>query len=82
MTRQRSSFIHSSRQVREAEQHAEEERRRHEAAETRKIGTALYEKSRAEGSAQESAGASQASGGSDEEVVDAEILDDDTSEAG
>jgi molecular chaperone DnaK len=47
----------------------------------RKIGTALYEKSRADGSAQESAGASQASGGS-EEAADAEIVDDDTSEAG
>jgi molecular chaperone DnaK len=47
-----------------------------------KIGTALYEKSRAEGSAQESAGASRTSGGADEEVVDAEIVDDDKSEAG
>ena len=130
------------RMVREAEQHAEEDRRRREAAETRnqgeqlvysteklikdnadripadarsetetaladlkeqlkgedapairqaidrtaqaaqKIGTALYEKSRAE----QPAGAAGASadgtaGGSDDDVVDAEIVDDDKSDA-
>ncbi|MER6328293.1 molecular chaperone DnaK [Streptomyces sp. NPDC001034] len=132
------------RMVREAEQHAEEDRRRREAAETRnqaeqlvyqterligdnpesvsaedrheteaalaelkaklkdentdtatirqatdrvaqaaqKIGTAMYERSRAQG---EQAGGTAASGGSapeDDEVVDAEIVDDDKPEAG
>ncbi|MEU6593706.1 molecular chaperone DnaK [Streptomyces sp. NPDC046881] len=129
------------RMVREAEQHAEEDRNRREAAETRnqaeqlvysteklikdnadkipadarseteaalaelkeklksedtaairqaldhaaqaaqKIGTALYERSRTEQAAQPGAGGTAASGG-DDEVVDAEIVDDDKPEAG
>ncbi|AOR30054.1 molecular chaperone DnaK [Streptomyces fodineus] len=129
------------RMVREAEQHAEEDRRRREDAETRnqaeqlvysteklikdnpgkipadarsetesaltelkeklkgedtaairqamdrateaaqKIGTALYERSRTESQAPSDAGASAAAS-SDEEVVDAEIVDDDKPEAG
>ncbi|MGW2650061.1 molecular chaperone DnaK [Streptomyces sp. NPDC001393] len=127
------------RMVREAEQHAEEDRRRREAAETRnqaeqlvysteklirdnpdkipadaksetenainelkeklkgedtaairqameraaeaaqKIGTALYERSRAE---QPTGGQAPGASGSDEEVVDAEIVDDEKGEAG
>ncbi|MFI9251782.1 molecular chaperone DnaK [Streptomyces sp. NPDC053069] len=132
------------RMVREAEQHAEEDRRRREAAETRnqgeqlvystekllkdntenipadaksetetalaelkeklkdenadtaairqavdrtaqaaqKIGTALYEKSRAEQPAGASAGGGTSGGSSEDEVVDAEIVDDDKPEAG
>ncbi|MER7405996.1 molecular chaperone DnaK [Streptomyces sp. NPDC000070] len=133
------------RMVREAEQHAEEDRRRREAAETRnqgeqlvysteklitdnadkipadarsetetaltelkeklkgedtaairqaidraaqaaqRIGTALYEKSRAEqptGETGAAAGEGAAGGSSDEDVVDAEIVDDDKREAG
>ncbi|MFI9254963.1 molecular chaperone DnaK [Streptomyces sp. NPDC053069] len=132
------------RMVREAEQHAEEDRRRREAAETRnqgeqlvystekllkdntenipadaksetetalaelkeklkdenadtaairqavdrtaqaaqKIGTALYEKSRAEQPAGASAGGGTSGGSSEDDVVDAEIVDDDKPEAG
>ncbi|MEU0245688.1 molecular chaperone DnaK [Streptomyces sp. NPDC006235] len=133
------------RMVREAEQHAEEDRRRREAAETRnqgeqlvystekliadngdkipadarsetetaladlkeklkgedttairqaidrtaqaaqRIGTALYEKSRAEqpaGAAGATAGDGAAGGPSEDDVVDAEIVDDDKPEAG
>ncbi|WEO99612.1 molecular chaperone DnaK [Streptomyces sp. FXJ1.172] len=133
------------RMVREAEQHAEEDRRRREDAETRnqaeqlvysteklirdnpekipadaktetesaltelkeklkgedtaairqameraaeaaqKIGTAMYERSRTEGQAASGAGPSSgasAAASSDEEVVDAEIVDDDKPEAG
>ncbi|MEU0332005.1 molecular chaperone DnaK [Streptomyces sp. NPDC006193] len=130
------------RMVREAEQHAEEDRRRREAAETRnqaeqlvysteklirdsgdripadarteteaaladlkeklksqdtaairqaldraalaaqKIGTALYERSRGEQDAHSGAGGTAAASGGDDEVVDAEVVDDDKPEAG